>query len=254
MTMAIYWKEAKYEFLKRLRVRNFTFSALGFPLMFYVLFGLALPTGHVLGLHAATYLLAAYGTFGVMGVCLFGFGVALAIERGQGWLELKRASPMPLGAYFTAKVVTCILFSIVLVVLLFALGLGFGHVQLPAMDFLKLAATLIAGAIPFAALGLFLGCIASAGSAPSFLNMVYLPMSICSGLWIPLEALPNTMQRVAPFLPPYHLRQLALYVIGAQTSGNYWIHWEALMGFTLLFLGLARLVYRREESRKNGAA
>ena len=88
MTMAIYWKEAKYEFLKRLRVRNFTFSALGFPLMFYVLFGLALPTGHVLGLTAPTYLLAAYGTFGVMGVWLCGFGVALAMDRGLGWVEV----------------------------------------------------------------------------------------------------------------------------------------------------------------------
>ncbi len=254
MTIAIYWKEAKYEFLKRLRVRNFTFSALGFPLMFYVLFGLALPTGHVLGLRATTYLLAAYGTFGVMGICLFGFGVALAIERGQGWLELKRASPMPLGAYFAAKVATCILFSIALVALLFALGLGFGHVQLPVVDFLKLGGTLVAGAIPFAAFGLLLGCIAQASSAPSFLNMIYLPMSICSGLWMPLEVLPKVMQRIAPFLPPYHLRQLALHVIGAQDSGGYWIHWEALAGFTLLFLGLARLAYRREELRKNGVA
>ena len=254
MTMAIYWKETKYEFLKRLRVRNFTFSALGFPLMFYVLFGLALPTGQVLGLHAATYLLAAYGTFGVMGVCLFGFGVALAIERGQGWLELKRASPMPLGAYFAAKVATCLLFSAVLVGLLFTLGLGLGHVQLPAVDFLRLAATLMAGAIPFAAMGLFLGYIANASSAPSFLNMIYLPLSFCSGLWMPLEILPQTIQHAAPFLPPYHLRQLALYVIGADASGGYWIHWEALAGSTLLFLGLARLAYRREESRNNSVA
>ena len=252
MTMTIYWKEAKYEFLKRLRVRNFTFSALGFPLMFYVLFGLALPTGHVLGLSAPTYLLAAYGTFGVMGVCLFGFGVALAIERGQGWLELKQASPMPLGAYFTAKVATCLVFSAVLVGLLFAVGVGLGHVQLAAVDFLRLAATLIAGAIPFAALGLFLGCIANASSAPSFLNMIYLPLSVCSGLWMPLEVLPKAMQRVAPFLPPYHLRQLALHVIGAENSGGYWVHWEALAVFTLLFLGLTRLVYRREEPRHNG--
>ena len=161
---------------------------------------------------------------------------------------------MPLGAYFAAKVATCVAFSVVLVALLFALGLGLGHVQLPAVDFLRLAATLIAGAIPFAALGLFLGYAANASSAPSLLNMIYLPMSVCSGLWMPLEVLPKAMQRIAPFLPPYHLRQLALHVIGAQNSGGYWIHWEVLAGFTLLFLGLARLLYRREESRANGIA
>ncbi len=248
MTTTIYWKEAKYEFLKRLRVRNFTVATLGFPLMFYILYGLALPGGHVLGLRVPTYLLAAYGTFGVVGVCLFGFGVALAMERGQGWLELKQASPMPPGAYFAAKVATCLAFSVVLVILLFALGLGFGHVQLSPSRLLQLAATLVVGAIPFAALGSFLGCLAPASSAPSFLNMIYLPLSFCSGLWMPLEMLPKAVQHAAPFLPPYHLNQLALSVIGGHSSGSYWIYWEALAGFTLLFLGLARLAYRRTNS------
>ena len=38
----IYLKEAKYEFLKNLRLRMYTASVLSFPLMFYVLFGLVL--------------------------------------------------------------------------------------------------------------------------------------------------------------------------------------------------------------------
>jgi ABC-2 type transport system permease protein len=254
MTTAIYWKETKYEFLKRLRVRNFAVFALGFPLMFYILYGLMLPTGRVAGLSTATYLLATYGTFGVMGICLFGFGVALAIERGQGWLDLKQASPMPVAAYFTAKVATCVVFSVVLVILLLSLGLGFGHVQLSPLALAGLAGTLILGAIPFAAFGLLLGYLANANSAPSFINMIYLPLSFCSGLWMPIQMLPNSLQHVAHFLPPYHLSQLALYVIGASDSGDYWLHWEALGGFTLLFLGLARLAYGRDESHKNGVA
>jgi ABC-2 type transport system permease protein len=38
----IYLKEAKYEFLKYLRLRVYTASLLSFPTMFYVLFGLVL--------------------------------------------------------------------------------------------------------------------------------------------------------------------------------------------------------------------
>jgi len=41
-TATIYLKEAKYEFLKNLRLRVYTVSVLSFPLMFYVLFGLVL--------------------------------------------------------------------------------------------------------------------------------------------------------------------------------------------------------------------
>ena len=41
-TATIYLKEAKYEFLKNLRLRIYTASVLSFPIMFYVLFGLVL--------------------------------------------------------------------------------------------------------------------------------------------------------------------------------------------------------------------
>src|SRR5579875_3332267 len=111
MTMAIYLKEAKYEFVRRLRVKAFCFSSLGFPLAFYVFFGILM--NQTWGpIHMSTYLLATYGVFGVAGVCFFGFGVALAIERAMGWLELKQASPMPPPAYLSAKLVSCVLFSI----------------------------------------------------------------------------------------------------------------------------------------------
>ncbi len=175
--------------------------------MFYVLFGLALPTARASGVHMSTYLLATYGTFGVMGVCLFAFGVSIAMERRLGWLELKQASPMPPAAYFAAKLATCVVFSLAVVTLLLALGFAFGHVQLSVLDTLRLVVILVAGAIPFGALGLVLGYIANASSAPSFLNMIYLPMSFCSGLWMPFEFLPKAVRQIAPFLPPYHLSQ-----------------------------------------------
>lgn len=251
MTTAIYFTEAKYEFLQRLRVRAFSLSALGFPLMFYVLFGILLPSAQASGVQMSTYLLATYGTFGVMGVCLFGFGVSLAIERELGWLELKQASPMPPAAYFFAKMVTCLAFSLVLITLMLALGFVFGRVQLSTVQTLRLSAILVVGSIPFGVLGVALGYVVPASSAPSLLNMIYLPMSFCSGLWIPFEFLPKIVQHIAPFLPPFHLSQLALGVIGAGRPNAYWGHWEALAGFTLLFLGLARLAYQRDASRKN---
>src|SRR5713226_10003733 len=67
-TLTIYLKEAKYEFLKNLRLRVYTLSVLSFPLMFYVLFGLVLNAREAIGgTGVPTYLIATYGTFGVMG-------------------------------------------------------------------------------------------------------------------------------------------------------------------------------------------
>src|SRR5215469_8824123 len=92
-TATIYWKEAKYEFLKNLRLRMYTASVLSFPIMFYILFGLVLNSNDAIGhTRVPTYLIATYGTFGVMGASLFGTAAGLASDRGLGWLEVKRAS------------------------------------------------------------------------------------------------------------------------------------------------------------------
>ena len=45
--------------------------------------------------HIAKYMLGGYACFGLIGAALFGIGVGLAAELAAGWLELKRASPMP---------------------------------------------------------------------------------------------------------------------------------------------------------------
>ena len=246
-TLAIYAKETKYDFLGRLRLPVYSISTVMFPVMFYVLFGLLLNRGHeVGGVNVAAYMIATYGTFGVMGASLFGFGVGLAMERGLGWLQVKRASPMPPFAYFAAKVVTCMAFSTIIVALLMTLGVLFGGVHFSGVEGLKLLATLVAGSVCFCAMGLAIGSFAGPNSAPAIVNLLYLPMSFASGLWIPIEMLPKFLQRFAPVLPPFHLGQLALGVVGAG-QGTTLQHWEALLGFALLCLGIARIGFQRDE-------
>jgi len=157
-TATIYVKEAKYEFLKNLRLRMYTASVLSFPIMFYVLFGLVLNSKEAIsGTAVPTYLIATYGTFGVMGASLFGTAAGLASDRGLGWLQVKRASPMPPFAYFAAKVVTSMIFSTIIVLALFALGLSVGGVRMPFADFARLLGTLAAGSLPLFAMGLAVG-------------------------------------------------------------------------------------------------
>ena len=78
----------------------------------------------------ARYLIATYGAFAIMGSTLYAFGAGIAVERGLGWLEVKRASPMPTGAYFFAKGAVAVAFGATVILLLFALGAVFGHVRM----------------------------------------------------------------------------------------------------------------------------
>jgi ABC-2 type transport system permease protein len=248
-----YALEAKYEFLKQVRMPAYALPAITFPVMFYLLFGIMFGGARSAGpTTVATYMLATYGAFGVIGSALFGFGVGVAVERGQGWMTLKRATPMPPLAYFIAKLAMAATFAGIIVALLSLTGVLFGSVRLPAAAWARLFGTLLLGAVPFCAIGLALGYFAGPNSSPAIVNLIYLPLSFASGLWIPIEMLPATIKNAAPWLPPYHLAQLALSAIGAGRGGATWAHALALGGFALVGLGVALIGYRREEDKSWG--
>ncbi len=250
--LKIYWLEAKYEFLKSLRLPVFALSTILFPTLFYVFFGLTFGQGNFGPINVATYYLVSYGTFGVIGAALFGFGAGVAAERGQGWMRLKQASPMPPLAYFVAKIFLAAMFSTIIFLLLWVLGFLFGEVRLGFLQILSLWGILVFGTLPFAAIGLAIGYAAGPNSAPAIVNLVYLPMAFASGLWIPIQALPSFIQSIAPFLAPYHLVQLALGVIGAGRGEPASLHLLVLAIYTVVFLAIAVVLYRKDEGKTFG--
>jgi ABC-2 type transport system permease protein len=199
-----------------------------------------------------TYLIATYGAFGMMGAALFGFGVGIAIERGQGWLLLKRATPMPPTAYFVAKIATAMLFGGAGFTAMSVLGVLFGSVQLLASQWALLGSVMLFGALPFCAFGLLLGLVLGPNSAAPIVNLIYLPAAFASGMWIPVQFLPGFFKSIAPALPSYHFAQLALSVLGAGQGAPASTHAAYLAGFALVCLALARVAYLREDGRTFG--
>lgn len=249
----IYVLEAKYELLKMIRLPMYAIPTVVFPLMFYLLFGVALGGRMVGSVSMAAYLLATYCVFGMMGAALFGFGVGIAVERGQGWLLFKRATPMPTPAYFAGKLAMVLLFGTIITGSLFILGATFGKVSLSAGQWAALGGIVIAGALPLGAFGLALGSWAGPNSAPALVNAVYLPLAFASGLWVPIQALPSFFQDLAPWLPTYHFAQLALSVLHADEGRFSWMtSVGVLVVFTAASLLLARAGYRRDEGKTFG--
>lgn len=252
--LRIYALEAKYEFLKVVRLPMYAIPTLAFPLLFYGIFGIAMAErfAGAQARYLSTYMMASYGCFGVMGAALFGFGVGVAVERGQGWMLVKRATPMPPFAHLWGKLAMALVFGTLIVLCLFTLGATAGGVRLALWQWPALAAVCVAGAIPFGAFGLAIGYLAGPNSAVPIVNLLYLPMAFASGMWIPIDSLPETMQRVALWLPSYHYAQLALAVIGADRGGPVAVSAAALAGFAALSLAVAWVAYRRDEGRTFG--
>ncbi len=252
MSARVYALEAKYELIKMLRLPMFVIPTIGFPLMFYSLFGLVLPSGRANASQTSSYMLATYGAFGVIGISLFALGVGVAVERGQGWLAVKRASPMPVAAYFFGKYAMTVLFAMVLVALLALLGVTFGHVRLEPARWAFVAVVLVLGGLPFCAMGIAIGYLAGPNSAAAVVNAIYLPMAFLSGLFIPMQMLPTSLQQLAVVFPPYHFGQFALKAAGVLPAAGMWTNAAALVGFGAAFSVLALAAYRRDEGKTYG--
>jgi ABC-2 type transport system permease protein len=246
-TLTIFRKETRYEFLKLLRTRTFSLSVVGFPVMFYLLFGVANRHSDQSGVHIAKYMLGGYACFGLIGAALFGIGVGLASELGAGWLDLKRASPMPIAAYLFAKCASAVAFGVIIVAILTAIGVSLAGVVLTPMEMVGMLGVTVAGSVAFASMGLLLALSVPANAAPGIANLIYLPMSFLGGLWIPLQYLPHWLQRIAPAVPTYHLGQLMMHIYGYQDAMSLASHWNALVGFTLVMLGISWIVFQRKE-------
>lgn len=239
----LYFLETKFEWLKSIRNPAFALPATLFPAIFYLFFGVLMNQHNP---QAATFLLCTYGTFGVIGPALFSFGAGLAVERGQGWLDIKDASPMPSSAQIVSRLIVSMGFSLVVLVTLGLVAFGLTDVSLSLAQILQLSGMLIIGALPFCLLGLTLGLLLKAQSAPAVVNVIYLPLSFLSGLWVPISMLPTYLQSFAHFLPPYHLSQLALKVVGLDAGGSVVQHLLVLVVFSVLFFITAVLAFKKK--------
>lgn len=242
---SIQLQETWSEWLRMIRMPMFALPTLLFPWMFYLFFGVMFGRGT----GSAEYLVVTYGAFGVIGPALFGFGVGVASDRQQGLLQLKRVLPMPMSAYFIAKIGICLMFSVLIVTGLACIAMLLGDVRLQLTQWLLLYGVLLVGTLPFCAMGLFIGLRSNSQAAPAIINLLYLPMAFLSGLWIPIFILPELLQKIAVIFPAYHLAQLALWVIDKHQGQPLLGHVLILLLYTGIFLLLAGFAWKKLRDR-----
>jgi ABC-2 type transport system permease protein len=235
-----YRAELLAELRRTWRTPAFVVPSLLFPVLFYLLFGILLGHGR-----AASYLLATYCVFGAMAPALFGFGVQLAQDREGGLLTLKRALPLPTVAPLLARLLMALLFALLVAMSLIVMATTLGDVVLGASQVVRLLLVAALAALPLGAIGLLIGSHSSGSGAPAVVNLIYLPMALLSGLWLPLTMLPKLFSTLAPLWPTWHLAQLALASVGEPSKGSVIGHVAILLPVTVVALLLALRRLRR---------
>jgi ABC-2 type transport system permease protein len=236
-----YLREARCEILHHLRTPAMGLPFLLMPAVVYLLFGVVM-AGSSPEVRAnpnlASYIFSGWCAFASMGPALFGIGCGLAVEREAGLMKLKRALPMPAGAYLVGKLLMAMVFAALAVSTVVGLALVTGSITLSAGSIASLFAVMVIGAVPLAAIGLFIGAYASGSASPAFANLLFLPMIWLSGLFFPV---PKMLEPLVVVWPAFHLNQIALAAAGV--AGFRFIDPKlaiaTLAGMTVLFGGLA---------------
>lgn len=246
------WQQIKTEFLKLWRIPAFSIPTILFPVLFFVLFGI--PNARQTtdnGISVARIILASLTAYGLMNIALFSFGVGIANERGQGWMKLVRATPMPSWIYFAAKMVMALLFAAAICLLMFPVAIVGAHVRMPGSQWSTLVISLVLGLLPFTLIGFAIGYWAGPNSAMPVANVAGLILGFGSGLLIPLDGLPGFMRVIAPYLPTYHYAQLVWRAVGAG-DGQTGTHVVWLGGTAVVFGLLAVWGYRHDQGQQYG--
>jgi ABC-2 type transport system permease protein len=215
---------------------------LAFPAVFFLFF--AAPGGRV----AADVRMATFAGFAAIGVAFFQFGVGIAAERASPWEAYLRTLPVSSTLRLAARVLSAAVFAAASAAVVALVAAAVTPVALAPVEWVELAAALVAGTAPFALLGVAIGYWAPPRAALPLANLIYLVLSYAGGLWFRPERLPTAVERASRLLPTRALADvLAAPAVGAAPP---WRPWIALVGFAAAFGALAAWGYRRDEGRR----
>jgi ABC-2 type transport system permease protein len=226
-----------------LRNRRTLMFTLVFPNLFFYLFGLAgsRQRGGPGGLALIMLNMAVYGAM----TSTTSGGAAVALDRSLGWSRQLRLTPLAPAAYIAMKVVVSMVLAAMAIGSTYAFGAANG-VHLTASQWLLCALASWGASFVFAAFGLFMGFLLPSDNVMQFVGPMLAVMAMFGGIFIPLKALPQTLQDVARWTPMFGVGTLARSPVTGEITA--WALSSVIL-WTLAFGVGAMALFRRDTQR-----
>jgi len=184
------------------------FFTVMFPVMFLVIFDLVFGGGDTiqgLGVDVSTYYVPAIITLAVISATFQNLAMSVTIDREFGILKRGRGTPLPDWVFFAGRIGNSLVVSLVMLVLLAAIGRIAYGVEIPWERTPAILVTLAVGAASFCCLGLALTAfIPSQSAAAPITNIAIFPLYFLSGVFIPQSEIPDGVLHVADAFPVRH--------------------------------------------------
>jgi ABC-2 type transport system permease protein len=199
------------------------------------------------GLRTTTYYVPAILTLAVVSATLQSVAIRLTVDRENGILKRGRGTPLPSWVFFAGRIGNAIVISVLMLIVVPAIGRLLYDVQIPWEHLPAVLATLAIGAASFCCLGIALtAVIPSEDAAPAITNVAVLPLYFLSGVFIPETEIPDGVLHFANLFPIRHFFEAFFAAWSPQTAGAgfEWGHLAVVAGWGVVGLVLAIRFFR----------
>jgi len=201
MTAALAWRQYRLERRTFWRNPSAAFFNFGLPLMFLGLGG-AIVGGDR---HSLSIIVPGIAGMSVMATTFTALAFNLTFLREHGILKRVRGTPLPTSAYLAGLGGSAVTNTALQVVIITVAGHLLFWLEWPA-HWLAVATWVALGVVCFASLGVALShAIPNFESAPAYVNAVFLPAILISGVFYDADDAPRLVGAVADALPLKHL-------------------------------------------------
>ncbi|MGT2749705.1 ABC transporter permease [Streptococcus orisasini] len=236
------------EYLINKRSLSNLIMGIGMPLAFFLLFTSIWASDDSMSKEQAAYWVRQYmiqmTAFSSLSFAFFSLPFAFQEDRNGNRLRSIEHSPIPIWQYYISKILTILVHFVLAIVTVFVAGHFIKNVDMSAKDWLISAGLLFAGAVCFMPFGALFAHIKSSQTLSLIANIFYMGLAVLGGLWMPVQTFPDFMQKLAKFMPTYHLNNLFISYFKDDFSLKSLL---ILVGYAIIVLMIALAVGKKLE-------
>jgi ABC-2 type transport system permease protein len=232
--------------LMHLRNRTTLFWNLAFPVFLLVIYSQIFGAMDVGGTNFMTWVVPGVLVFNILAFGLLSSGTLMVNMREKGVLRRLQASPIPagqlVGSYLLVNVLIALLQSTIILVfaaLVFRTPLTLGGA-------LRALPMIVFGILAFVALGQVIsGLATTAGVAVAIGQILNFSQMFITDMIMPMDMMPEWIQKVAPYLPAYATVQLVRPpLVEGSFSPDLWSNLLLMVAYTAVAGLVAARLFR----------
>jgi ABC-2 type transport system permease protein len=227
----------KMEILRTVRNGRYLIFTFLIPMILFLVIGAPNKGQQAGAVTLAAYYMTSMALYGAMAAVMTSGG-RIAMERAVGWNRQLRLTGLSGRSYIMSKIMTGYATALPGMILILAAGALTHSANISPQRWLGIAAAILIGLAPMAALGVLIGYVATGESMQQITGLLFMLLSLLSGIWFSINS--GWFLRVAEASPLYWAGQAA-----RDAMQGIWVGWHGVAVIAIWTVVLARLAMSR---------